>query len=185
MTRRLFFSFAVVLGTLAFAGCDNMQHQENVRTFTPAPDAAGASSARKPPEHVVARGSPDPADPLVSGVTRTNPLPLSRAMLLRGQDLFNADCATCHGMDGYGQGIVVRRGFPAPASLHSGSMRDLTDGQVFQAISRGYGIMYPMADRIELKDRWAIVAYVRALQLSQHLAVNRLSAEERAALALP
>jgi mono/diheme cytochrome c family protein len=75
--------------------------------------------------------------------------------------------------------MVVRRGFPAPGSLHSAALRAASDAQLFEFVSRGYGVMYGFADRIGPQDRWAIVAYLRALQRSQHATVNDVPPAEQ------
>ncbi len=99
--------------------------------------------------------------------------------------MFNADCATCHGTDGYGRGIVVRRGFPAPASLHSAAMRQLSETQVVRVITDGRGVMYPMGDRVQPADRWAIAAYVQVLQASQATPWGDLTVAEKEQLGSP
>ena len=112
----------------------------------------------------------------------SNPLPLTRALLARGQERFNINCAPCHSSVGDGDGMIVRRGFPSPPSYHTDRLRNAPDSHFYQVISNGYGLMYPYADRVAPADRWAIVAYIRALQLSQHLPASELSADERAKL---
>jgi mono/diheme cytochrome c family protein len=124
---------------------------------------------------------------LVSGGdSHANPLPLTKALLMRGQQRFDIYCAPCHGRSGDGAGMIVQRGFPAPPSYHTDRMRQAPDSHFYQVISDGYGVMYPYADRITPHDRWAIVAYIRALQLSQHAARDQLDAQDIARLsALP
>jgi mono/diheme cytochrome c family protein len=94
-------------------------------------------------------------------------------------------CAVCHGEDGYGGGIVVRRGFPAPPSLHQVRLRAAPAGQLYEVIVQGYGIMYPAGYRIGPQDRWAIVAYIHALQLSQNARLADVPSAERAKLVQP
>lgn len=112
----------------------------------------------------------------------SNPLPITPALLARGQERFNINCAPCHSSVGDGDGMIVRRGFPSPPSYHTDRLRNAPDSHFYQVISNGYGAMYPYADRIAPTDRWAIVAYIRALQLSQHLPASELSADDRAKL---
>jgi mono/diheme cytochrome c family protein len=81
--------------------------------------------------------------------------------------------------------MVVQRGFPGPPSYHSEHLRHAPDSHLYQVISNGYGVMYPYADRITPHDRWAIVAYIRALQLSQHATRDRLDMQDIARLATP
>lgn len=103
---------------------------------------------------------------------------LRRAILLLGQQRFDIYCAPCHDRAATGQGMVVLRGFPAPPSLHSERLRQAPDGHLFDVASRGFGRMPSYADQVSTADRWAIVAYVRALQLSQHAPAADLSADD-------
>jgi mono/diheme cytochrome c family protein len=105
---------------------------------------------------------------LQAEAAQTMPYPVSLQLLHRGQERFTIYCVPCHSPAGDGDGMVVRRGFPSPPSFHIDRLRAAPDRHIFDVITHGYGIMYPYADRIEPADRWAIVAYVRALQLSQH-----------------
>ena len=174
---------AVFLAAL-LAGCDNMKHQENVRSFEGSAQFPDGASARHPPAHTVARGSPALDDAMATGQKdgvplAESPVPLTRDLLERGQVEYNAFCSSCHGEDGYGRGIVVRRGFPAPPSYYEPSLLKAPVGHLFDVITHGIGRMYPMADRIEPRDRWAIVAYLRALQRSQHATLADVPTAER------
>lgn len=111
-----------------------------------------------------------------------NPYPLSGALLTRGRQRFEIYCAPCHGVLGDGDGYIVRRGFPAPPSFHSDRLRQAPDRHFVDVMTQGYGLMYSYADRVPPADRWAIVAYIRALQLSQHAPAALLSAADRAQL---
>lgn len=139
-------------------------------------------------------GQPLPLDdegrPLGQGATvdasrpiPVNPLPVTMPLLRRGQERFNIYCAPCHGRSGDGAGMIAQRGFPAPPSYHTDKLRHAPDGHFYRVISNGYGVMYPYADRIAPADRWAILAYIRALQLSQHAAHDQLAPGDIAALA--
>ena len=108
----------------------------------------------------------------------TNPYPVTLDLLKRGQNRFTIYCAPCHSVVGDGDGFIVRRGFPAPPSYHIDRLREAPDRHFFDVMTRGYGIMYPYADRVTPQDRWAIVAYIRALQLSQHAPVSMLNREK-------
>jgi mono/diheme cytochrome c family protein len=112
----------------------------------------------------------------------SNPYPLNAALLERGRARFEIYCAPCHGVLGDGDGYIVRRGFPAPPSYHIERLREAPDSHFVDVISHGYGLMYPYADRVAPADRWAIVAYIRALQLSQHAPATLLSSADRAQL---
>jgi mono/diheme cytochrome c family protein len=182
--------FLAVLTAMLLAGCDNMKHQENVRAFEPSVQFADGASARRPPAHTVARGDPAPDDPIATGRAQGGwvsdpPVAVTRGLLDRGQDRFNIFCADCHGEDGYGTGIVVMRGFPRPASFHEGRLRAEPAGMLFDAIGRGSGVMYGFGDRVSPGDRWAIVAYIRALQKSQDASWAELAPEDRREIPSP
>ena len=87
-------------------------------------------------------------------------------LLARGQQRYQIFCAPCHGLTGEGDGIVVKRGFPAPPPFDLARLRQAPRRHIFDVISDGYGVMYPFASRVPPEDRWAIVVYVRALQLA-------------------
>jgi mono/diheme cytochrome c family protein len=107
------------------------------------------------------------------------PQPVTAALLRRGQQRFDIFCAPCHSPLGDGDGMVARRGFPHPPSFHIPRLRDAPDAHFYDVITAGYGAMYSYAARIPPDDRWVIVAYVRALQLSQHVAARTLAAADR------
>jgi len=108
-------------------------------------------------------------------VTR-NPVPVTRDLVHRGRQRFDIYCAPCHGQSGRGNGMVVRRGYRAPSSLHIDRLRDQPDGYFYDVITNGFGAMPDYAAQIQVADRWAIVSYIRALQLSQHAPVAGLPA---------
>jgi mono/diheme cytochrome c family protein len=114
--------------------------------------------------------------------TVSNPYPVTLDLLRQGQNRFNIYCAPCHSPVGDGDGYIVRRGFPAPPSYHIHRLREASDRHFFDVITQGYGIMYAYANRITPADRWAIVAYIRALQLSQHAPADVLDPDARAHL---
>jgi hypothetical protein len=104
------------------------------------------------------------------------PFPVDRVVLERGQERFRIFCTPCHGELGDGKGVVVRRGFNPPPSYHSDELRKQPVGHFFDVMTRGFGTMYSYAARVPPRDRWAIAAYIRALQLSQYASVADLSA---------
>jgi mono/diheme cytochrome c family protein len=106
----------------------------------------------------------------------------TRAALERGRQRFDIYCAPCHGFGGDGTGYITERGFPHPPSYHTDRLRAASDSYFFQVITRGYGAMYPYADRVTSADRRAIIAYIRALQLSRHASLAALPASDRARL---
>lgn len=99
------------------------------------------------------------------------PVTVDLATLKRGQERYNISCSPCHGYTGYGDGMVVRRGFPKAASFHEERFANYPAGQLFQVISEGFGVMPGYAYQIDVKDRWAIIAYIEALRLSQNVNV--------------
>src|SRR5205814_4417591 len=112
--------------------------------------------------------------------------PVTPQLLRRGQQRYTIYCVPCHSALGDGDGPVVRRGFPRPPSYHEPQLREAPDRRLFDVITEGYGIMASYADRVPADDRWAIVAYIRALQLSQHARLEELAPPLQAALrALP
>lgn len=110
-------------------------------------------------------------------------LPAPTAVLLaRGRERFDIDCAPCHSIAGDGDGWVARRGFPHPPSFHIARLRDASDAHFYAVITDGYGAMYSYATRVTPKDRLAIIAYIRALQLSQHAPLSAVPEDERTRL---
>lgn len=105
----------------------------------------------------------------------------STAALVRGRERYDIFCSPCHGKAGDGDGYITRRGFPHPPTFHEERLRGAADQYLFDVMTRGYGAMYPYADRITAEDRWAIVGYVRALQRSQHASIDDLPVNQRPA----
>jgi mono/diheme cytochrome c family protein len=97
----------------------------------------------------------------------TIPVPVDAALLARGQERYDIYCSPCHSVTGDGDGLVVRRGFPRPPTFHQAALHDAPDAHFYDVITHGYGAMYSYADRVTPADRWAIVAYIRALQLAE------------------
>jgi mono/diheme cytochrome c family protein len=110
------------------------------------------------------------------------PLPVDRELLLRGQERFTIFCSPCHSRLGDGQGMIVRRGYRPPPSFHLERLREAPPGHFFDVITHGFGAMPDYAEQIPPRDRWAIVAYIRALQLSQNAALADVPETERRAL---
>jgi mono/diheme cytochrome c family protein len=107
------------------------------------------------------------------------------ALLERGRERFNIHCAVCHGRTGDGNGMIVRRGFRKPPSYHTDRLRSAPAGYIFDVITRGFGAMASYASRIDTADRWAIVAYIRALQLSQNGRLEDVPVDRQDDLARP
>jgi mono/diheme cytochrome c family protein len=147
-------------------------------------------SSRLPVEGTVARGSAYEDNEVNTGRVRgsTNfveviPVQVTEALLERGQERYQISCAPCHGAAGDGKGITTKYGMAVIADLHDAKTRRLiqqTDGELFNTITHGRGLMGPYGGTIEIQDRWAIVAYVRALQRSRLATVDDVPAEQRA-----
>jgi cytochrome c553 len=110
------------------------------------------------------------------------PFPVTREVIERGQQRFNIYCAPCHGRLGNGDGMIPRRGFRHPPTYHQDRLRNAPNGYIFDVITTGFGAMQDYAAQIEPRDRWAIVAYVRALQLSQNATLADVPADARGPL---
>jgi hypothetical protein len=109
----------------------------------------------------------------------TLPVPVTRPLLERGRERYDIYCAPCHDRLGSGQGMIVRRGFRRPPSLHIDRLREAPIGHFFDVISNGFGVMTDYAAQVTPRDRWAIAAYVRVLQLSQHAQLADVPADIR------
>jgi mono/diheme cytochrome c family protein len=158
-------SRAVALGLLLalLAGCDDMTHQAK----TPTDRDRGNQAAVEEPEQLVA-ATPEAPPPA-----------LTLALVRRGREEFNAFCSPCHGERGDGRGMVVQRGFPAPLSYHTDQARALGPADIYGIITNGRGVMYSYAARIRPADRWAIAAYVKALQASHDARIADVPADAR------
>lgn len=174
-------SFAAVLAVAGMlTGCrQDMQDQPKYIPLRPSSFFADGRSERPLVEGTVARGHLDADTAFYTGkvdgkLVDAFPFPITRDVLNRGQERFNIYCSPCHDRMGTGNGMIVRRGFnhPPPPSYHIDRLRQAPDGYLFDVITNGLGAMPDYAAQIAPADRWAIVAYVRALQLSQHASVN-------------
>lgn len=157
---------ALLVAVLLLLGsCDYMRNQEKAKAYS-----ADANSVQ-------------PADGIVQWQDKPAAAPpLTLALLQRGQQRFRIYCTPCHSELGDGNGMVVQRGFPNPPSYHIARLRDAPTQHFYDVITHGHGVMYSFAARVAPADRWAIAAYIRALQLSQHVPATDLTAEDRQAL---
>ena len=119
------------------------------------------------------------------GLTDQLPTPLTKELLARGRDRYEVFCTPCHGRVGTGEGAVTKRGMRPPPSYHLPRLREVPLGYFFDVITNGFGIMPNYADQVPPADRWAIAAYIRALQVSQGIPVAELTPDERAKLDAP
>ena len=167
-------STAFLLAALAVAGCrQDMHDAPRYEAYEQSEFFGDDRSMRPQVEGTVARGQLREDAALFTGkaggafVARV-PMAVTPAFVQRGGQRFEIYCSPCHGVAGRGDGIVVRRGFRAPSSFHVDRLRAQPDGYFYDVITSGFGAMPDYAAQIPVADRWAIVAYLRALQLSQH-----------------
>lgn len=188
MSLRLCVSASIALSLPFTLACrQDMQDQPKFIPLRPSSFFADGRSARPLIEGTVARGylradqrfyaGKDGDDP-----TGAFPLEVTPAVLARGQERFNIYCSPCHGRIGNGLGMIVRRGLRRPPSFHIDRLRQAPVGYFFDVITNGFGAMPDYAAQIAPADRWAIIAYVRALQLSQNAKLEDVPAERRAQL---
>jgi hypothetical protein len=165
-----------------------MHDQPRYEPLQPSDLFADGRSARPLPAHTVARGTLNSGAPEFTGMDTDSrfleklPLPLDKQFVTRGRDRYDIYCSPCHGLTGDGQGMVALRGFRAPPSLYTDRIRRLPPGYVFSVITNGFGGMPDYADQIAARDRWAIVAYMRALQISKQGTVPDVPPGNRAEL---
>lgn len=176
------------LSLAALMGCRHeMYDQPKYEPFEASSFFPDGESSRQPVPGTVARGQLRNDDHLYHGLVdgkpaETFPFPVDRPLLERGRERFNIYCSPCHGEVGDGQGMIVKRGFSSPPSFHQHHLREAPPGHIFETITHGHGAMYPYASRVAPRDRWAIIAYIRALQLSQHAKLDDVPEAERARL---
>jgi mono/diheme cytochrome c family protein len=168
---------SLLLLCVALAGCgQNMTDQPKYNEYKPAPLFRDGRVLQIPPAGTVAR---DDADRRNAAAEKPH---LDAALLTRGQEQFDIYCAPCHARTGAGNGMIVQRGMPRPPSYHIDRLRTADDQHFFDVITNGHGVMYSYAQRVAPRDRWAIIAYIRALQLSQNASLDDLPDEPRGRL---
>jgi mono/diheme cytochrome c family protein len=179
-----------VLALAATVACrQDMHDQPKYIPLRPSDFFADGRSERPLVEGSVARGHLKDDVAFYTGMgpdgkpIDTFPFPVTKDVIERGQQRFNIYCTPCHGHLGNGDGMIPRRGFRHPPSYHQDRLRNVPNGYIFDVISTGFGAMPDYAAQIEPRDRWAIVAYVRALQLSQNASIADVPADARGALA--
>jgi mono/diheme cytochrome c family protein len=165
---------SALAGVALLSGCTRDFKPQDVSMWNstrlkPLEPLGEASSSRDLPPGTVARGELAPDDPVRTGrsgnaLVAKIPIPVTEAVISRGQERFNIFCTPCHSRLGDGEGMVVQRGFPHPPNYGLVRLKQAPDGHIFDVITNGYGVMYSYASRIPAEDRWAIVAYVRVLQ---------------------
>lgn len=171
-------------------GCrQDMHDAPKYEAFEESDFFADGRASRQPVEGTVARGQLW-EDPIfyrgldgAGAPVETIPIELDAETLARGRVVYDIYCSPCHDRTGAGNGMIVRRGFKRPESFHSARLRQSAPGYLFQVMSNGFGEMSPYAAMIEPHERWAVAAYIRALQLSQAVPTELLTQDDRAALA--
>jgi mono/diheme cytochrome c family protein len=167
-----------VLSLIAAAGCrQDMHNQPKYRGLRGTEFFADGGSARPLVEGTVARGTLQDDAVFFTGKVGTAtvkelPFPVDDGVLNRGQERFNIYCTPCHDATGSGKGMVVQRGFKAPPSFHDERLRNADAGYFFDVMTNGFGAMPDYRMQLSARDRWSVVAYIRALQLSQHAAAS-------------
>jgi hypothetical protein len=179
----------LVLSLAVLSACrQDMHDQPKYIPLRPSDFFADGRSARPLIEGTVARGYLDANVLLYTGKgpdgkpSNEFPMPVTKELLLRGQQRFNIYCSPCHDRTGNGNGMIVRRGYRRPPTYHSDRLRQQPNGYFFDVITRGFGAMPDYAVQVQPEDRWAIVAYIRALQLSQQASINDVPAADRGQL---
>jgi hypothetical protein len=179
----------VAVAALGTLGCRlDMHTQPKYKSDDPSTFFPDGRANRPEVTDTVARGHLRSDELLYTGrvngvVAEQFPFPITRQVLERGRARYNIYCSPCHDYTGSGRGMIVRRGFPPPPSYHLDRLRRAPAGHFFEVMTDGYGAMYSYAGRITPEDRWAIVAYIRALQRSQHATLDDVPAAERGQLA--
>jgi len=182
------FLATAVLSAALCACRQEMYDQPRYKPLAESSFFADRRASRPLVEGTVARGMlaagprAAPGAPGVEASMTALPMPLTRELLRRGRDRYEIFCTPCHDRTGGGEGMVVRRGYRPPPSLHIERLREAPVGQLYDVTTRGLGAMPDYAQQIPPADRWAIAAYVRALQLSQRAPVADVPAEQRARL---
>jgi mono/diheme cytochrome c family protein len=176
-----------LLTLLALAGCHrDMYDQPRLEPVEKNTFFDDGRSSRPLVEGVVEYGAISPNDVFNSGKVNgqlTDELPesvtLDAALLKRGEQRFNIFCSNCHGFSGDGDGMIVLRGYRKPPTYHSDRLRGMPIGYFFDVATNGFGVMPSYASQIPVKDRWAIAAYVRSLQLTQYAKLDDVPEAER------
>jgi mono/diheme cytochrome c family protein len=183
----------LAVATLALSGCErdvrNMYEQPRLGPDAGSPMFPDGKATRPPPPGTVAYAMGDLArtsggrrgrDELAAreaAESASAPPAVTQSLLERGRSRYDIACAPCHGVQGDGDGMIARRGFPTPPSLLDERARAFTDRHVVDVVTQGLGVMPSLADRLVPQDRWAVAAYVRALQAAQPAAAGTSSGE--------
>lgn len=184
-------ALAAIVCVLALAGCrQDMHNQPKYIPLRSSDFFTDGSSARPLVEDTVARGTLQDDEVFYTGksggqLVNELPFPLTQQVLDRGQQRFNIFCSPCHDKTGNGHGMIVQRGYRQPPSYHIDRLREAPIGHFFDVMTNGFGAMPDYRAQIQPRDRWAIAAYIRALQLSEHATIDDVPAADRDRLSQP
>lgn len=179
---------AVLLALFALSGCvQEMADSGRIKPFDTTDFFDDGMTSRSPVAHTVARDDLGIDELRQHGTIDGEladrfPFAVDDARIERGRERFDIFCSPCHDRVGSGRGMVVQRGYRQPPSFHIERLREAPAGHFFDVITRGFGAMPSYAAQIPIDDRWAIVAYIRALQLSQNATLDDVPQGERAVL---
>lgn len=183
---------AAIAHALLVAGCHrDMYDQPRLDTLESSTFFKDGRAARPRVPGTVVYQAPWPGDVRYTGRAQGElateiPLEVNAALLKRGRQRFEIFCSNCHSRTGDGDGMIVQRGYTQPPTFHSDRLRRAPVGHLFEVMTNGFGVMPSYATQTSADDRWAIAAYVRALQWSRHATVEDLTPEQRTRLeALP
>jgi cbb3-type cytochrome c oxidase subunit III len=182
-TSRCLAAACAVASLIFGGGCEylrqDMANQPKNRPLSPSEFFEDGRSERPLVENTVARDSLADDELFVPKDSNNFPLPVDLKLLERGEERYKIFCSPCHGLQGDGNGFVVMRGMKAPPSYHQDRLRQVPNGYIYDVTTNGFGQMLGYSAQIPPRDRWAIIAYIRALQLSRNAKVADLPAELR------
>jgi hypothetical protein len=182
-TSRFLFAACAAAALFLAPGCrylkQDMANQPKNKALSPSEFFGDGRSERPLVENTVAHGSIADDELFVPKDSNNFPLPVNRELLERGEERYKIFCTPCHGLQGDGNGMIAMRGMKHPPSFHQDRLRQAPNGYFFDNITNGFGAMYGYSAQIPPRDRWAIIAYLRALQLSRNAKVADLPAELR------
>jgi mono/diheme cytochrome c family protein len=189
--RRNSLTLLVVIAGLGLSACRQDMH--DAPRYDPLESSAffaNGSGSRMPVAETVARGQLNQDRHLYEGVVdgrpaETFPMPVTAEVMARGHERYDVFCSPCHGLTGVGNGMIVQRGFRQPPSLHEDRLRNAAAGYYFDVMTRGFGAMQDYASQVPVADRWAITAYIRALQTSRAATVIDVPVDRRPELDRP
>ena len=181
----------IAAACVALVGCRQDMH--DAPSYDPLQQTnffANGAASRPLVANTVARGQLRDDEHLYTGkingqVATEFPMPVTKAVLDRGQERFNVYCSPCHGRTGEGNGMIVQRGFRQPPSYHEERLRNAPVGYFFDVMTNGFGAMQDYSAQVTVPDRWAIAAYIRVLQVSRSATVNDVPADRRGDLDRP